>query len=103
MAQLFSVYRVVCNGFGYEISCLQTIPLLGMGNDVVFSVNYNDKSSYFSIINPKFLEANNKSILDSRTIQDVIKLPFKVNSIPNHTNLDQAYKVYDQDTGEYQL
>ncbi|MBR2652413.1 hypothetical protein IKD56_03620 [bacterium] len=104
LAEKFSCNRCIYNGFGYEFSCLQTIPLLGLGSDIPFSVEYFDKSSYFTVLSSKFLQSNdNKNILDPRTINDVMKLPLSVNMQSNNVNPSLSYYVYNQDTQKYEI
>lgn len=104
LAEKFSCNRVIYNGYGYEFGCLQTIPLLGLGSDIPFSVEYFDKSSYFTVLSSKFLQSNdNKNILDPRTINDVMKLPLSVNMQSNNVNPSLSYYVYNQDTKKYEI
>lgn len=104
LADRFSCNRAIYNGFGYEFSCLQTIPLLGVGSDIPFSVEYFDKSSYFTVLSSKFLQVNeNKNILSEKTIHDAMQLPLSVNVSTNNTNPSLSYRVYNQDTGKYDI
>lgn len=100
--QKFSVNRIMYNGYGYSMLGTQVIPLIGVGGDIPFQMEYNDKSAYFSIISSSYIDANKdtKSILDRRTIIDAMALPYKSNfSNGNSINPNEGYKVYNQDKG----
>lgn len=105
LAQKFHLNKIGYNGYGYSILGTQTIPLIGITGDIPFSINYYDKASFFTVLSSNFLDHNtDKNILHSKTIQDVMKLPYKVN-IQNDNSLNPAldYKVYNQDTGKYEI
>lgn len=100
--QRFSINRIIYNGYGYSMLGTQVIPLIGVGGDIPFQMEYNDKSAYFSIISSSYINANKntKSILDKRTIRDAMALPYKSNlSNEGSINPNEGYKVYNQDKG----
>lgn len=100
--QRFSINRIMYNGYGYSMLGTQVIPLIGVGGDIPFQMEYNDKSAYFSIISSSYINANKntKSILDKRTIRDAMALPYKSNlSSESSINPNEGYKVFNQDKG----
>lgn len=102
LTQLFSINKVSYTGHGYSITATQIIPLIGIGGDIPFQIEYVDKSSFFSIISSNYMMSNRKTqaVLDPRTVVDAMALPYKTNtSNDNSVNPIQEYKVYNQDTG----
>lgn len=106
LAQDFSLNKIGYNGYGYSIIGLQTIPLIGISADIPFSIEYFDKSSYFTILSTNYMKSNenSKSVLHPRTIKDVMQLPYKTN-VQTDISLNPSLgtKVYNQDTGESEL
>ena len=97
---LMSYDEIVFNGYGYNMSCRQVVPLLGESAAIPFTIQVYDLSSYFSIISSNYLNSNNKSAIPLRTLLDALQLPLvNYNTFDSSLNPGLSVNVYNPDTG----
>lgn len=98
---LMSFANIVYNGYGYEISCKQVVPLLGDSSAIPFTIQLYDLSSYFTIISNNYFNSNNKSAIPLKTLMDVLQLPLiNYNTSESSLNPSTSVNVFNPDTGE---
>lgn len=98
---LMSFANIVYNGYGYEISCKQVVPLLGDSSAIPFTIQLYDLSSYFTIISNNYYSSNNKSAIPLRTLMDVLQLPLiNYNTSESSLNPGTSVNVFNPETGK---
>lgn len=102
--QLMGINDFIYNGYGFNIGLKENIPLLGIGAQLPFTVDVYDPTSYFAIASSNFMRANdNKAFIPERTLEDALKLPFKVyQNVDTSTNPATINLVYNPETGKEQ-
>lgn len=98
--ELMTVTNITYNGYGYNIACTQTVPLLGEGAGIPFDIQVYDISSYLGIVSNNYFVANNKKSIPFETLQDIMQLPFvNYNNEDSTLNPGSAINVYNPETG----
>lgn len=97
---LMTIADISYNGYGYNIACTQTVPLLGEANGIPFDVQVRDISSYFAIVSNNYFNANNKSSIPLETLLDVMQLPFvNYDTAGSNLNPGSSINVFNPETG----
>ena len=98
--QLMNITSLAYNGYGYNIACTQTVPLLGEGAGIPFDIQVYDISSYLGIVSNNFYNANNKKSIPSETMHDIMQLPFvNYNTTDSTLNPGSSINVFNPETG----
>lgn len=100
LRSLMTVTNITYNGYGYNISCTQTVPLLGEGAGIPFDIQVYDISSYLAIVSNNYFYYNNKKSIPFETLQDIMQLPFvNYDNSDSTLNPGSSISVYNPETG----
>ncbi len=91
LRQNMQVKTMIYNGCGYNISCTQTIPLIGDSAAIPFDIQLYDITSYFAIASSNYFNASNKKTIPHQTLMDIMQLPLM--SYDNNS-INQQNKIY---------